>query len=241
MSDPRKPDKGDEKPVSAHLGKAVELASQVATDARRQWAGYKTQVLGTAGALESAAKRIGAPSEVEKEFMNESAKAASSMADVLIEFADAAFEAMRGQGEDTRRKATDLARKIVKLAVDDTLEGDSRTAPRATRMLELYADGGWQVIYLPRTTKSKAKITLELKGRELGASIEVRVSRGGAPATLSPKKPKVELELLGSRPSLSIRVNPKEVSAPGSGLLLITGAHTLTLSLFALPVPKSDR
>lgn len=181
----------DDAKLTEHMSSATKLASDVATEARRQWAAYKDRMVKAADDVREAAAAFGKPSEQEREFMNASARAAASLAEVLVDFADAAFEATSANSEASRRKGAELLRKIVKVAVDDTLEDSTRTAQRTTRMLELRPGYAWATIYLVRGLDVVAKITLKLSGLEGDAELEIRTNRstGNDPITLSRDEP----------------------------------------------------
>ncbi|HMI92380.1 MAG TPA: hypothetical protein VK509_13485 [Polyangiales bacterium] len=223
----------------AHMSEATKLASQVATQARSQWADYRASVSKLAEQVDAAAKAVGKPSEDEKELMNASALVAASLADVLIDFADAAFDAANKRGEGSRRKAAELVRKVVKVAVDDVLVEGKRTTPQATRMLELRPDRAWETIYLARGPGASGEIKLALTGLEIDAAIEVRTNRNES-VTLTTEQREGTLPLHGSRPSLSIRMVPDQLIARASSALLrIAGAHELIISLLLLPAEKA--
>lgn len=196
---------------------AVDLASDVVNDARKQWSSYRDRVVGVTETIATEAKGFGGATAVEKEMLAQSAKAAASVADVLINFAEAAFESMGSPTQDTRRKAARLVRNVVKLAVDDGLDNDSRPVPRTTRMLELVAnDPAWQTIYLPRIHDETALIRLT---GQLDLGIDVRPNPREAPTLRSGAE--AEILLKGVRPSLSLRLTRGELAAPQAGVVTL--------------------
>lgn len=229
----------EEEALGKHLAEAAKLASKVATDARKQWSHYKDQMVTTAKEVAKAADKTKGPSKDERELMSESAGAAASLAKVFINFAEAVFEETVERNKETRERATDLVRKVVKLAVDDAFDA-TEAAPRNTRLLELTTDGAWQTVYLPRAVGAKGKVQIALDHLKLKASIHVRTSRNQH-ITLSNGESE-PLEIIGSRPSLAFKVecDPKTVETPYSGLLLISGDAKLTLPILISRPPKKE-
>jgi len=224
------------------MNEAATLASDVVNDARKQWATYRDRVVGVTKTIEKEAEKLERLGKEEQEMMTRSAAAAASVADVLIDFAQAAFDSMGSPTQDTRRKAARLVRNVVKLAVDDALENDSKPVPRTTRMLELVAnDPSWQTIYLPRIPKGA--IRLKLTG-QLDLAIDVRANPSEQ-ATLKSGGNAVEIKLTGIRPSVSLRLARGALKAPQAAVIAIRWPDTdekgnvitreIVLSILAVP------
>lgn len=212
--------KTDEQAMKKPMVEAAKLASEVVSDARKQWTGYRNKVTGITDAIEQGAKNFTSATDDEKDMMHRSAKAAASVAEVLLDFAEAALQSMDPATQQARRRAAGVVRDVVKLAVDDALDNGSRAVPRTTRMLELVAgDPAWQTIYLPRI--SGELVVLELTG-QLTAKIDVR----GNPhsVTLTPNGDHEKLPLKGIRPSLSVRLAKDAIDlikTPQAGLITV--------------------
>jgi hypothetical protein len=205
------------------MNDAATLASDVVNDARKQWSTYRDRVVGVTKTIEQEAEKLERPGKAEQEMMTRSAAAAASVADVLIDFAQAAFDSMGSPTQTTRRKAARLVRNVVKLAVDDALENDSQPVPRTTRMLELVAnDPSWQTIYLPRIPNEV--INLKLTGL-LDRAVDVRANPKEE-ATLEPGARAKKIRLRGVRPSLSLRLARGALKAPQAGVIIIAWPDT---------------
>jgi hypothetical protein len=210
-------DKTDEEAMKKPMVEAAKLALEVVSDARKQWIGYRSKVSGLADTVEQGAKAFAGATNDEKDMMHRSAKAAASVAEVLLDFAEAALDSTDPATQTVRRRAAGVVRNVVKLAVDDALDNGSRTVPRTTRMLELVVgDPAWQTIYLPRMPKEPVELALT---GQLKAWIDVRCTSGAA--TLKPNRNPANLELKGIRPSLSLRLGKNTLTVPQAGVITV--------------------
>jgi hypothetical protein len=228
--------------LTKNMESAIDLAANVAAEARRQLKDYTKSVKNAAAKLEAANNRVPGATDEEKELIRISSKAASSVAGTLIDFADAAFEQMRDGSKDTRDKALSLVRKVVKLAVDDSLEGLFDGPPQAasptSAALVLTGSDACERVYLPTAATPKT-LNLHLAG-DLGVNIEVSAGRNPA-QVLSGKakgRNRASFQLSGSRPSLTVRIpHQAKITRVAVALLHLSGAYAQVVTLTVRPAP----